>query len=568
MIDLSAVHARLVVRALQTAQADGMLPACDLPSVEIRPPARPEMGDYACAIALQLARSMRRSPLEIAQRIADHLPPAPFLAGVEVAAPGFLNFRLDEAWLCAQVDTILREGEQLAQLDIGTGQRALVEFVSANPTGPLHIGRSRGAIVGDTLARLLQAAGYEVEREYYFNNAGRQMQLLGESLRLRYLQALGHNPELPSEDFYRGDYLVEQAQELLAQQGDALAMADSKQFQQFAEERMFATIRNTLQRVDIRHDCYFNEHSLYENGSLKEVLDALEERGQLYSASEWEGASAEEQALASERAPATWFRASRYGIDKDHVLVRGDGTPTYSLPDIAYHRDKLARGYDLAVNILGADHYVQHQVVRAGLDALGEDTSRLRVVILQFVRLLQGGKERKMSTRSGEYETLDDLIDETGPDAVRYLLLARSADARLDFDLDLAVAQNNDNPVYYIQNAHVRCAGILRRATDAGLEQQPVDLALLGAAERRFLRKALELPAVIGQATTELEPHRIAFFAHELAGIFHPVYENARVLGEEVAPELAAARLRFYRAAGVVFRRVLTLMGMSAPEQM
>ena len=251
MIDLSAAHARLVARALQTAQADGMLPACDLPSVEIRPPARPEMGDYACAIALQLARSMRRSPLEIAQRIADHLPPAPFLAGVEVAAPGFLNFRLDEAWLCAQVDAILLEGEQLAQLDIGTGQRALVEFVSANPTGPLHIGRSRGAIVGDTLARLLQAAGYEVEREYYFNNAGRQMQLLGESLRLRYLQALGHNPELPPEDFYRGDYLVEQAQELLAQQGDALAMADSKQFQQLAEERMFATIRNTLQRIDI-----------------------------------------------------------------------------------------------------------------------------------------------------------------------------------------------------------------------------------------------------------------------------------------------------------------------------
>ncbi len=568
LIDLNAAHARLIEQALQAAQADGKLPACDLPNVEIRPPARPEMGDYACAIALQLARSMRRNPLEIAQRIADCLPPAPFFASVEVAPPGFLNFRLDEAWLCAQVDAILREGEQLAQLNIGAGQRALVEFVSANPTGPLHIGRSRGAIVGDTLARLLHAAGYEVEREYYFNNAGRQMQLLGESLRLRYLQALGHNPELPSEDYYHGDYLVQQAQELLAQQGDALAAADSKQFQHLAEERMFATIRNTLQRIDIQHDCYFNEHSLYENGSLEDVLDALEQRGQLYSASGWEGASAEEQTLASERAPATWFRASRFGIDKDHVLVRGDGTPTYSLPDIAYHRDKLARGYDLAVNILGADHYVQHQVVRAGLEALGEDTSPLRVVILQFVRLLQGGQERKMSTRSGDYETLDNLIDETGPDAVRYLLLARSADARLDFDLDVAVAQNNDNPVFYIQNAHVRCAGILRRATDAGLEEEPVDLALLGAAEQRFLRKALELPAVIGQAASELEPHRIAFFAHELAGIFHPVYENARVLGEEVTPELAATRLRFYRAAGVVFRRVLTLMGMSAPEQM
>ncbi len=568
MIDLPAAHARLVEQALQAAQAHGTLPACDLPSVDIRPPARPEMGDYACAIALQLARSMRRNPLEIARCIAGHLPSAPFLASVEAAAPGFLNFRLDESWLCAQVDAMLAEGEQLARLDLGVGQRALVEFVSANPTGPLHIGRSRGAIVGDTLARLLQAAGYIVVREYYFNNAGRQMQLLGESLRLRYLQALGREVELPGDDFYQGDYLVEQAQELVTQQGEDLASASGVHFQRLAEQRMFATIRQTLQRIDINHDCYFNEQQLYESGALEEVLEVLECRGQLYRAAEWEGASEEEQARARGRAAATWFRASRYGIDKDHVLLRGDSTPTYSLPDIAYHRDKLARGFDLAVNILGADHYVQHQLVRAGLEALGEDTSRIRVVILQFVRLLQGGQERKMSTRSGEYETLDDLIDETGPDAVRYLLLARSADARLDFDLDLAVAQNNENPVYYIQNAHVRCAGILRRAVDAKLDDSHADLSLLGAGERRFLRKALELPAVIGQAAVELEPHRIAFFAHELAGIFHPVYEQARVLGEDVSPELAAARLRFYRAAQVVFRRVLTLMGMSAPETM
>lgn len=568
LIDLPAAQARLVLNALQAAQAAGALPACDLPPVEIRPPARPELGDYACAIALQLARGMRRNPLEIAQHIAEQLPPAPFLAGVEVAAPGFLNFRLDEAWLCAQVDVMLQEGEALAQLEIGAGLRAQVEFVSANPTGPLHIGRSRGAIVGDTLARLLQATGYQVEREYYFNNAGRQMQLLGESLRLRYLQALGHEPAWPVEDFYRGDYLVEQAQELVAAQGDALAAADSKRFQQLAEQRMFATIRATLQRIDIAHDHYFNEHTLYQNGALEDVLDALAGRDQLYQAAAWEGADRAEQARARERAPATWFRASRFGIDKDHVLVRSDGTPTYSLPDIAYHRDKLARGFDLAINILGADHYVQHQVVRAGLEALGEDVTRLRVVILQFVRLLQGGQERKMSTRSGEYETLDDLIDETGPDAVRYLLLARSADSRLDFDLDLAVAQHNDNPVYYIQNAHVRCAGILRRAAAAGLDDRQADPGLLGAGERRFLRKALELPAVLRQAVCELEPHRLAFFAHELAGVFHPVYENARVLGEDVPPELAAARLRFYRAAQVVFRRVLTLMGMRAPESM
>ena len=568
MIVLPAAHARLVEEALASAVDAAALPPCEWPAVDVRPAGRPELGDYASAIALQLARPLRRRPLDIARAIADHLPPAPFLAGVEVAPPGFLNFRLDETWLCGQVEAILREGDALGCVETGVGQRALVEFVSANPTGPLHVGRSRGAIVGDALARLLQAAGYEVEREYYFNNAGRQMQMLGESLRLRYLQALGRQVDLPQEDFYRGDYLVEMARDLVARHGDALADDPALHFQHYAEARIFEAIRATLNRIGIRHDRFFNEHGLYENGALEEVLGQLRARGQLYEAAEWEGAGDDERQRARGRAPATWFRASGFGVDKDHVLLRGDGTPTYTLPDVAYHRDKLARGYDLAVNVLGADHYVQHQVVRAALDALGEDTSRLRVVILQFVRLMQGGVERKMSTRRGDYETLDDLIDETGPDAVRYLLLARSADARLDFDLDLALAQNNDNPVFYIQNAHVRCAGILRRAEAAGLEDRGADLTLLGEDERRFLRKALELPAVIGQAALELEAHRLAFYAHELATIFHPLYENARVLGEDVPPELAAARLRFYRAAQLVFRRALALMGMSAPDFM
>lgn len=568
MIVLPAAHARLVEEALASAVDAAALPPAEWPAVDVRPAGRPELGDYASAIALQLARPLRRRPLDIARAIADHLPPAPFLAGVEVAPPGFLNFRLDETWLCGQVEAILREGDALGCVETGAGQRALVEFVSANPTGPLHVGRSRGAIVGDALARLLQAAGYEVEREYYFNNAGRQMQMLGESLRLRYLQALGRQIDLPEEDFYHGDYLVEMARDLVARHGDALADDAVFNFQHYAETRIFEEIRRSLDRIGIRHDRFFNEHDLYQNGALEEVLGQLRARGQLYEAAEWEGAGDEEKERADGRAPATWFRASGFGVDKDHVLLRGDGSPTYTLPDVAYHRDKLARGYDLAVNVLGADHYVQHQVVRAALDALGEDTSRLRVVILQFVRLMQGGAERKMSTRRGDYETLDDLIDETGPDAVRYLLLARSADARLDFDLDLALAQNNDNPVFYIQNAHVRCAGILRRAEAAGLEDRGADLSLLGEGERRFLRKALELPAVIEQAALELEAHRLAFYAHELATIFHPLYDNARVLGEGVPPELAAARLRFYRAAQLVFRRALALMGMSAPDFM
>lgn len=560
-------HAKIIAQAIEAAQAAGDLPAFEIPVIEIKPPKRAEQGDYASSIALQLAKPTKLPPLEIASRIVKHLQPPGFIASVDVVPPGFINFWLDSTWLKQQTDHIIAEGHQLFQLEIGKGKRAQVEFVSANPTGPLHIGRSRGAIVGDSIARLLEAAGYAVEREYYFNNAGMQMQNLGLSLRTRYLEVLGK----PVEDDavkYKGEYLIDFANDLVAEHGEAWVNEDWQPFKEYAEKKMFEMIRATLHRIGIHHDVFFNENSLFEDESIWEVLAELDGRGYVYKASEWEGASDGEKAKTTGKEPATWFRCAQFGIEKDHVLVKSDGVPTYTLPDIAYHKNKLERGFDLAINILGSDHYVQHQVVKAGINALGLDTSKIRVIIMQFVRLIRDGQEVKMSTRRGDYETLDDLIDQTSPDAVRYLLLARSPDSRLDFDLDVAVAANNENPVYYIQNAHVRCAGIFRQAEEAGITDEGADLNLLGDDELIFLRKALELGDVIEHSARNLEPHRIAFYAHDLAGVFHPIYDNVRVLHSEVSPELAKARLRFYRAAQVTFKRILDLMGMSAPDFM
>jgi arginyl-tRNA synthetase len=564
-------HAQLVEQAIDAAHKAGQLPSFDMPTIEIRPPKKTEQGDYACAVAMQLAKSTGKNPLDIATIIAKYLPPADFVGSVEVMKPGFINFRLNETWLKSQVENIISEGENVFALDLGKGKRAQVEFVSANPTGPLHVGRSRGAIVGDTIARILEAAGYDVEREYYFNNAGMQMVNLGNSLRIRYLEALNMPVQVPDEDdksFYQGDYLKDFAADLVLEKGDSLKEADWKPFKEYAENRMFVIIKDTLKRVNIRHDMFFNENSLFDSQAVWETLAALEKAGHVYESAVRENADEEERKKGKDFAPAKWFRSTTFDDDEDRVLVKSDGIPTYALPDIAYHINKIKRGFDLLVNILGADHIVEYKVVQYGLQALGFDPSKIHVVIVQLVRMIRNGKEVKMSTRRGDYDTLDDLIDQTSPDVVRYILLARSADSHLNFDLDLAVKQSNDNPVYYIQNAYVRCAGIFREADARGLSDEGGDLSLLGEAEQRFIRKALELGETLELAAKNLEPHRIAFYAHELAGTFHPIYDEVRALHGDVPPELAKARLRFYRAAQVVFKRVLSLMGMTAPERM
>ena len=568
--------AAVIASAIQAAQAAGDLPAFDVPSIEIRPPKRPEQGDYAASVALALVKTAGLPPLEIANRIVKHIAKPAFIASVEVAPPGYINLRLDEGWLKAQVETIIAEGAGLFQLDDGKGKRAQVEFVSANPTGPITIGRTRGGVIGDATARVLEAAGYDVQREYYFNNAGNQMRNLGNSLRLRYLEALGRDVAIPSADdasgkwFYRGEYLIEFANDLVREHGDAWAERDWQTFKEYAEARMFAWIKRSLAAIQVQHDTFFNENSLYESGAIWTVLEELQEKGYAYKAvrPETGDIDEDEQENVDGKGEAIWFRTSRFGDSKDRVLVKSIGEPTYTLPDIAYHVNKLDRGFDIAVNILGADHGTQYKIVQYGLTALGYDPSKIHVILNQMVKAMRNGQEVKMSTRRGVFDTLDDLVEETSADAVRYLLLARTPGTHILFDLDMAVAQSNDNPVYYIQNAHVRCAGIFREAAARGVSDDGADVSLLGSDELRFIRKALELGEVIEVAARNLEAYRVAFYALELAQTFHPIYDSVRALHGDVPPALAKARLRFYRAAQVVFQRVLTLMGMTAPEVM
>jgi arginyl-tRNA synthetase len=568
---LSHEFSILVQDAIRAAQSDGSLPPFDVPSVDIAPPKRPEHGDYATGAAMALAKPAKLNPFTIATAIANHLPAADFLGAVEVVHPGFINFRLNDDWLRAQTEQIIAEGDALFTLDLGAGKRAQVEFVSANPSGPINVGRSRGGVIGDTMARLLEAAGYQVEREYYFNNAGRQMRNVGSSLRIRYLEALGKPITIPDESdesFYRGDYLSDFARDLAAEVGEGWVDKDWQPFKEYAEKRMFEWIRASLARVRIHHDVFFNENTLYESRAIWDVLDELERRGCVYRAAIAENADAEERDDADGKGEAVWFRSTRFGDSKDRVLVKSSGEPTYTLPDIAYHKNKLDRGFDLLINILGADHGAQYKVVQYGINALGMDASKIHVIINQMVRMVRDGKEFKGSTRRGVYDTLDDVIDQTSADAVRYFLLARSPDSHLNFDLDLAVRQSNENPVYYIQYAHVRCAGIFREASLRDVTDEGADVRLLGEPELKFLRKVMELGEVIAQAVELYEPHRIAFYALELANAFHPVFDQVRVLHSDVPPELAKARLRFYRAAQIALRRTLSLMGMSAPEHM
>jgi len=416
---------------------------------------------------------------------------------------------------------------------------------------------------------VLEAVGYQVEREYYFNNAGRQMEMLGRSLQARYLQALGEDAPLPEEG-YTGEYLADVAARLVGEAGDSWRSADWPAFKEYAEKVIFEWIRASLLRLGVCHDAFFNENSLYEDGSVWRTLDALRERGYVYDAPVWAGADETERAkaAASGAENATWFRATALGDEKDRVLVKASGEPTYTLPDIAYHVNKMERGFDLLVNVLGADHGTQYKVVQRGLQALGYDASRLHVIIHQMVRIYRGGTLVKGSTRAGEVIPVDAVINEVGADSVRYFLLSRSANTDVDFNLDLAVARNNENPVYYIQNAHVRCAGIFRMAEQRGFSDAGADLSLLGEPETTFLRQALRLSETLVYALEEMAPHQIAFFALETARLFHPMYDNVRVFHSEVPEDVARARLRFYRAARVVFKRLLTLMGMSAPEVM
>lgn len=554
--------ATAVTAAIEQAQQHGDLPAFEIPEIKIERPRDPSHGDYATASALQMARLARMAPIKIAQAIAAHLGESDVpgvraaIDAVDVVPPGFINFRLKTAYVQGVVDQLLHEGMAFGRIDVGAGKKAQIEFVSANPTGPITIGRVRGGVIGDTLARLMEAAGYDVTREYYYNDAGRQVQLLGDSVRIRYLQLLGEPVQL-SDDNYQGQYIVDLAQQLHDEHGAGLRQESADYFAEYAKIRIAQQQKETLARVRIRHDVYYNENDLYTSGRLTEALDVLRQNGYVYQTEDG----------------AQWLRTTALGDDKDRVLIRSsDGLPTYRLPDIAYHWHKAQRGFDVVVDVFGPDHHAVAPQVLMGVQMLGFNTDFVHTLLHQIVNLERDGIQLRMSTRRGHYITLNELVDEVGPDPVRYFMLARSANSQVLFDLNLAVEQSDKNPVYYIQNAHVRCAGIFRKWAEAGHAPDAdagADLSLLThERELAFLRKAMELSELIELAVTTFEPHHIAFYAYDLASAFHVAYEECRVLHSDVPPELALARLRFYRAAKMVLARVLDLMGMSAPDVM
>ncbi len=542
----------LIKDALLAAQAAGSVPATEWLDIVVEQPQRPEHGDFATPIALTLAKPMRRAPREIAQAIVAHLPASEMVAAVEIAGPGYINFRLQPEWLAHQIDHVLDEGPRYAGQDLGAGRRAQVEFISANPTGPLTVGHARNAVLGDTLANVLAATGWQVTREYYFNDGGLQMKNLAESVRVRALQELGQTVEFP-ESYYQGEYIREIARDLLARHGPVVLERDWTFFRDRAVEAIFTDIRRTQERLGVHFDVYTNEASFYDSGAIWHVLERLREQGHVYEAD-----------------GAVWFRATSFGADKDRVLVRSTGEPTYRLPDIAYHVDKLERGFDLIVDVLGADHIAAVPDIVSAVRALGYDADRVKPLVYQFVTLLRHGELVKMSTRQANYVTLDELIDEVGADAVRFFLLMRSSDTPIEFDLDLAKRQKKENPVYYAQYAHARTAGILDRnapekaitfdpQADVTLLQDPYELALI--------KEILRLPEVLQICAERLELHQLTYYAHDLATAFNVFYDERPVL---TAPDgaLVAARLKLVKAARIALARTLELMGVQAPEQM
>jgi arginyl-tRNA synthetase len=539
---------------VQTAQTTGDLPAFDIPDIRVERPRDPEKGDYATAIALQLAKPARMAPIKIAQAIASHIIRPDYLEEITVAPPGFINFRLKTEWVQNLTQLIINEGHDFGAFNLGAGKKAQVECVSANPTGPIHIGRIRGGVMGDTLARAMRAAGYDVTLEYYYNDAGRQVALLGETTKIRYQQLCGQDVEL-GKDHYRGTYIVDIAQELYEEHGNSLLDKPIDFFGDIAKEKIAQTQKETLKNINIEFDVYYNEQSLYETGRVWEAIEDLEQRGYVYKQDN-----------------AHWFKSTEFGDEKDRVLIKSDGELTYRMSDIAYHWHKAQRSFDLVVDIFGPDHHATAAQVLMGVKALGYSPDFVQTVLHQIVRLIKDGQEMKMSTRAGTFVALDDVLELVGADPIRYFMISRSGNSQVDFDMDLAVEQSDKNPVYYIQNAHVRCAGIFRKWAEAGNDadaDKDADLSLLTHEnELRFLRKSLELTEVLEKVVTTYEPHHIAFYAYELAAVFHPTYETCRVIHSDVPHELQLARLRFYRAAKTLFAHVLDLMGMSAPEVM
>jgi len=536
---------RIIADALKQFDLD------ELPEIQTEAPKIASHGDASTNVAMMLAKPLRNNPRAIAQQVVDGMEyDSKKISSVEIAGPGFINFRFADDYLFDELQSILDSGAEFGKTESQKDQKVLVEFVSANPTGPLTVGHGRNAVLGDTVARLLEWTGAKVDREYYFNDAGRQMRVLGQSVQARYAEVLGEDSEFP-EGGYEGEYIKDIAQEL-ATETDSLSLdsEDWKPFKEKAEEAIFADISNTLERMNIKMDSFFNEHSLYSDGSIDNTVEKLRNLG-----------------LAYDKDGAVWFKTTEFGKEKDTVLIKSTGEPTYRLPDIAYHANKLDRGYDLCLDVFGADHIATYPDVLSGISSLGYDTEKVDVVIYQFVTIVKDGQPFKMSTRKANFVTLDELMDEVGSDVTRFFFLMRSPNTHLEFDIAQAKEAGDKNPVFYLQYAHARIASILRKAEKEYSFDSETDLSnLTHEKEEALIKTLLRFPEMIENAAEAREPHRLINFLNDVASAFTGFYHDCRIIGIESG--IAQARIELCKATSQVLRNGLTILGISAPEEM
>lgn len=551
-MDIKETLSAAIEQAARDAIADGVFPEGELPTIILEVPPQKEFGDFATNFAMQSARVFHRNPRQIAEELSKRIDGA-WLDHTQVAGPGFLNFYLKGDVLYDSFRRIFAAGDSFGQLPQKDAPKIQVEYVSANPTGPLHVGHGRGAAAGSALVNLLRAAGYPVESEYYINDAGNQMNNLARSVNARYLELLGRETEFP-EDGYHGQDIIDTAQRIIDKEGDKYLDMDEEErltiFKDLAYVEKLAALREDLEAFHVTFDHWFSERTLHPE-AIRAAVKILQDNGNIY-----------------EKDGALWLRSTAYGDDKDRVVIRDNGVPTYLAADIAYHHNKFERGFDRLINIWGADHHGYVCRVKAAMKALGHDPEKLTVLLLQMVALYRGGELVKMSKRTGQSVTLNELMEEVGTDAARYFFLMRSLDSQLDFDLDLAKKKSNDNPVYYIQYAHARICSIFRQAEETGLHlSEDPELSLLtDASEIALIKKIEEYPDEVEKAAADYAPQRIARYSYDLASLFHSFYNKCRIMG--VAPELAEARLALVTVTARVIRHSLGILGVSAPEHM
>ena len=556
MNSVEQIKEQLKTEIIAAVTKAGLADESNMPAVVIESPKDKDHGDYATNMAMQLARVAKKAPRAIAEEIVENLErEKASVSKVEIAGPGFINFYMDKSYLRDIIPLVLNSGAEYGKTNLGNGKKVQVEFVSANPTGNLHLGHARGAAVGDSLCNILDKAGYEVQREYYINDAGNQINNLIISLEARYMQALGLDKEMP-EDGYHGEDIIGFGKELAAEYGDRWVNETEEARHAFLREyglkKELDKIKHDLAEFRVSFDNYYSETSLYTSGKVEETLKLLFEKGETY---ESEG--------------ATWFASTKYGDDKDRVLIKNDGSYTYLTPDIAYHKDKLERGFDELINIWGADHHGYIPRMSAAIQALGYQKEQMNVEIIQMVSLYQNGEKVKMSKRTGKAVTMRDLMEEVGTDATRYFFAMRSADTHLDFDMDLAVSKSNENPVYYVQYAHARICSILRQVEELGWSiDTSTDLSHINSEkEYELLKKVGEFPEAVADAATKRSPHRITNYVFELASVFHSFYNAERVLDEE-AKEKSLAKITLIKATQQTIQNGLKLIGVSSPEKM